>query len=41
MKELTYSQVKKIKEKMIKFNNDLIKKTKIKKDFNDYYEKQN
>ena len=38
MKDLTYSQVKSFKEKLIKFNNDLIKK-KIKKDFDDYYEK--
>ena len=34
MKDLTYSQVK-----LNKFNNDLIKKTKIKKEFDDYYEK--
>ena len=39
MKNLTYSQVKSLKEKLIKFNNDLIKKNKIKKDFDDYYEK--
>ena len=39
MKDLTYSQVKGFKEKLIKFNNDLIKKNKIKKDFDDYYEK--
>ena len=39
MKDLTYSQVKRFKEKSIKFNNDLIKKNKIKKDFDDYYEK--
>ena len=39
MKDLTYSQVKSFKEKLIKFNNDLIKKNKIKKDFDDYYEK--
>ena len=41
MKELTYSQVKSFKEKLIKFNNKLIKKNKIKKNFNEYYEKQN
>ena len=39
MKHLTYSQVKSFKEKLIKFNNDLIKKNKIKKYFDDYYEK--
>ena len=39
MKDLTYSQVKRFKEKLIKFNNDFIKKNKIKKDFDDYYEK--
>ena len=39
MKELTYSQVKSFKEKLTKFNNDSIKKNKIKKDFDDYYEK--
>ena len=39
MKDLTYSQVEGFKEKLIKFNNDLIKKNKIKKDFDDYYEK--
>ena len=39
MKDLTYSQVKSFKEKLIKFNNDLIKKNKIKKHFDDYYEK--
>ena len=39
MKDLTYSQIKNFKEKLIKFNNDLIKKNKIKKDFDDYYEK--
>ena len=39
MKDLTYSQVKSFKEKLIKFNNDLIKKNKIKKDFDDYYKK--
>ena len=39
MKDLTYSQVKSFTEKLIKFNNDLIKKNKIKKDFDDYYEK--
>ena len=39
MKDLTYSQVKSFKEKFIKFNNDLIKKNKIKKDFDYYYEK--
>ena len=38
MKDLTYLQVKSFKEKLIKFNNDLIKKNKIKKDFDDYYE---
>ena len=38
-KDLTYSQVKRFKEKLIKFNNDLIKKNKIEKDFYDYYEK--
>ena len=37
MKDLTYSQTKSFKEKLIKFNNELIKKNKIKKD--DYYEK--
>ena len=39
MKDLTYSQVKSFKEKLIKFNNYLIKKNKIKKDFDDDYEK--
>ena len=39
MKDLTYSQVKIFKEKFMIFNNDLIKKTKIKKSFDDYYEK--
>ena len=39
MKDSTYSQVKSFKEKLIKFNNALIKKNKIKKDFDDYYEK--
>ena len=39
MKDLTYSQVQSFKEKLIKFNNDLIKKNKIKKNFDDYYEK--
>ena len=39
MKDLTYSQIKSFKEKLIEFNNDLIKKNKIKKDFDDYYEK--
>ena len=39
MKELTNLQVKSFKEKLIKFNNDLIKKNKIKKDFDGYYEK--
>ena len=39
MKDLTYSQIKSFKEKLIMFNNDLIKKNKIKKNFNDYYEK--
>ena len=39
MKDLTYSQVKSFKEKLIKFNSDLIKKNKTKKDFGDYYEK--
>ena len=38
MKGLTYSQVKRFTEKLIKFNNDLIKKNKIKKDFDGYYE---
>ena len=41
MKELTESQVNNIKEKLIKFKNDLIMKNKvnnrIKKDFDDYY----
>ena len=41
LKDLTYSQVKRFKEKLIKFNNDSIKKNKIKKDFDDYYEKHN
>ena len=39
MKDLTYSQVKSFKEKLIKLNNDLIKKNKIEKDFDGYYEK--
>ena len=39
MKDLTYSQVNSFKENLIKFNNDLIKKNKIKKDFDYYYEK--
>ena len=39
MKDLTCSQVKSFKEKVIKFNNDLIKKNKINKDLDDYYEK--
>ena len=39
MKDLTYSQVKIFKEKFMIFNNDLIKKNKIKKSFDDYYEK--
>ena len=34
MKDLTYSQIKSFKEKLIMFNNDLIKKNKIKKNFN-------
>ena len=38
MKDLTYAQVKSFKEKLIKFNNDLIKNNKIKKDFDDYCE---
>ena len=33
MKDLTYSQVKSFKENLIEFNNDLIKKNRIKKDF--------
>ena len=41
MKELTESQVNNIKEKLIKFKNDLIMKNNmnnsIKKDFDDYY----
>ena len=37
MKDLTYSKIKSFKEKLIKFNNNLIKK--IKKYFDDYYEK--
>ena len=37
MKDLTYSQIKSFKEKLIKFNDDLIEKNK--KDFDDYYEK--
>ena len=41
MKELTESQVNNIKEKLIKFKNDLIMKNnmnnRIKKDFDDYY----
>ena len=39
MKDLTYLQVNSFKEKLIIFNNDLIKKNKFKKDFDDYYEK--
>ena len=43
MKDFTYSQVESFKEKLIKFNNDLIKKNKInnriKKDFDGYYGK--
>ena len=39
IKDLTYSQVKSVQEKLIKFNNDLIKKNKVKKDFDGYYEK--
>ena len=39
MKDLTYLQVKSFKEKLIKFNNDLIKKNKLKRNFDDYYEK--
>ena len=37
MKELTEPQVKIIKEKLIKFKNELIKKNKIKKDNAWYY----
>ena len=36
MKELTQLQIKKIKEKLIKFQNELIRKNRIKKD-NDIY----
>ena len=36
MKKLTASQVKNIKEKLIKFQNELIRKNRIKKD-NDIY----
>ena len=39
MKDLTYSQVKRFREKLIRFNIDLIKKNKVKKDFDQYYEK--
>ena len=39
MKDLTYSQAKSFQEKSTRFNNDLIKKNKIKKDFDDYYKK--
>ena len=39
MKDLTYSQVKSFREKLITFNDDLIKRNKINKDFDDYYEK--
>ena len=39
MKDLTYLQVKSFKDKLIKFNNDLIKKNKIKRNFDYYYEK--
>ena len=39
IKDLTYSQVKCFKDKLIKFINDLIKKNQIEKDFNDDYEK--
>ena len=39
MKDLTYLQVKSFEEELTKINNALITKTKIKKDFDDYYEK--
>ena len=39
MKDLTYSQIKRFTEKLIRFNIDLIKKNKAKKDFDQYYEK--
>ena len=39
MKELTNLQVKSFKEILIKFNNDLMKKNKVKNDFDDDYEK--
>ena len=39
MKDLPYSQVKRFKEKLNKFSNDLIKKNKLQKDFDDYYKK--
>ena len=39
MKDLTYSQIKSFREKLIRFNIDLIKKNKVKKDFDQYYEK--
>ena len=44
MKDLTYWQIKSFKENLIKFKNDLIKKSKInnrvKKYFNNYYERK-
>ena len=40
MKDLTYSQIKSFREKLTRFNIDLIKKNKVKKDFDQYYEKQ-
>ena len=39
MKNLTYLQEKSFEEKLIKSNNELIKKNKINKDFDYYYEK--
>ena len=39
MKDLTYSQIKSFREKLIRFNIDLIKKNKVKKDFDQYYGK--
>ena len=39
IKDLTFSQVKSVQEKLIKFKNDLIKKNKVQKDFDGYYEK--
>ena len=39
MKDLTCSQIKNFREKLIRFNIDLIKKDKVKKDLDQYYEK--